>query len=917
MNLLIEKKDELKQLKNKYQKKLFIIDNELIRIENEMTKFSEDQLVNSLNLSKDQSKIVNAIDDNILVIACPGAGKTHAIISRYINLISIPIQSDIYILPESIILKTFTKKTGQEMLHRLQNKIPNKLPYHVGSLHSLSYKILQKYNNINYIVLDENESKEILIDEINLFFKKDELKNINEEDKKFIKNTIIKNNIIDKISTSYPLNFKSILKKHNLIKYYSIIYIIYKNFIKKKKNENLIDFNDLMILFCEFMKSNKSLEFRNSIKYVFFDEYQDINSIQEYILNIFKEKSKIMVVGDDAQSIYSFRGCSIKYINNFIGTKYFLTENFRSTPAIVNFCQNIIEKNIKQYDKKVKSVQNEYGSKPLINGFDSIIDQYKWIVSDIIDKKNNGILLSNMVILARTNKSLTYIETELIKNKISIIKQSGLTLLNQYHIKDFLAFIIITYNSKSSIHWKRVLSLHKSFNTTTANDIVNSSINIYDKICELSNTIPDLLNLVNLINKVKKINNDNEKSKLIISYLEKLWSIPSKIEENKKDILYLLYYLKNSNNSGLIDFIRDIYLNQEIETIHDNSLYCSTIHGAKGLEWDYVYIIDVNNTDFPNIQNDYYIEQLENMEEERRLFYVACSRAKKYLTITYNNNIMSPFIRELDEKLYNGLNIIKYNIFDSIDNILLNNGYKYINKLFENLEIKEKKIHSELEIPLSIAKIKKKFIINNYIKLLIYKMIQNNFSTKLSKIKLKYTGDEINNKSYTEYIDKSIHWENLLNQIFNLIKNNDKMYKNFLINNILFYKELELGIKKIIDYFKPKNILNEYDIFYDNLKCEIDLLFNGTCHKDNNLTTQDYITDGILIIIKISSSEICCLKNLCDAFKTCYLLEKKKNKINKIIFYNVELGKINIINTSFFNSLNIFNDFYTNFYKKN
>jgi DNA helicase-2/ATP-dependent DNA helicase PcrA len=907
MDKLIEKKDELKQFKIKYQKKIFIIENELIKIENEMTQFSEEQLVNSLNLSEDQSKIINAQNDNILVIACPGAGKTHTIISQYINLMSLSI------LPESIILITFTKKTGQEMLHRLQNKIPNKLPYHVGSLHSLSYKILQKYNNINYIILDENDSKELLKEEINLFFLNCKTTKIEltENEKNFIKDFIIKNNIIDKISTTYPLDLKSILIKYNLIKYYSTINLIYKNFTKKKKNENLIDFNDLMILFCEFMKSNKSIEFKNSIKYVFFDEYQDINPIQDYILNIFKEKSKIMVVGDDAQSIYSFRGCSIKYINNFNGNKYFLTENFRSTPAIVNFCQNIIEKNIKQYDKKVKSVQNKYGVKPLINGFNSKIDQYKWVVSDIINKCTSGVLLSNMVILARTNKSLTYIETELIKNKISVIKQSGLTLLNQYHIKDFLAFIIITYNQKSSIHWKRVLSLHKSFNTTTANDFVNGTINIYDKICTVSNTIPELLNLINLINKINKLNNDTEKSKLIISYLEKLWcktNTPCAIEENKKDILYLLYYLKNSSNSSLIDFIRDIYLNQEIETIHDNSLYCSTIHGAKGLEWDYVYIIDVNNIDFPSIQNNYYIDQLENLEEERRLFYVASSRAKKYLTITYSDT-MSPFIREIDEKLYDSTNVIKNNIYSSIDNILTNNGHKYINKLFENLDIKEKKIHCELEIPISISNLKKKFIINNYIKLLIYKMLQNNFPNRQSKIKLNYKSDETNNKAYTEYLDVNIHWENLLNQIFSLVKNNDKSYKNYLINNISFYKELEIGIKKLVEYLKPKTILNQFNICGDDMKT-IDLLFDGTRHKNH------YVKDGVLIIIKVSSNEICCLKNLCEVFTDAYILEKKENKINKIILYNVELGKINIIDTSSFNAeKQIFNNFYDNFYK--
>jgi DNA helicase-2/ATP-dependent DNA helicase PcrA len=899
MNDLIKKKDELKILKNKYQKKIFLIDNELIKYDNEMTKFSEDQLINSLNLSIDQEKIINAKDNNILVIACPGSGKTHAIISRYINLILTKEENNFCILPNSILLITFTKKTGQEMLQRLQNKVPNKLPYHVGSLHSLSYKVLQKYNNINYIVIDEYDSKDILKQETIKFLmdlNNQELNkkyiDLNENDIEIIKESILDKNIIDKISITYPLNFKTVLKKYNLMKYYSIIVTIYKKFIKRKKQENLIDFNDLMILFCEFLKSNKSNEFKESIKYIFFDEYQDINPIQDYILNIFN-KSKIMVVGDDAQSIYSFRGCSIKYIYNFIGNKYYLVENFRSTPGIVNFCENIIEKNIKQYKKNVKSVQNEMGVKPLINGFNNKEDQYKWIVSDIINKYNSGISLSNIVILARTNKSLTFIELELMKNNIPFVKQIGLTLLDKYHVKDFLSFIIITYNSKSSIHWKRIISLHKSFNINNANELVNGCLNIYEKVLDLSKTNEELLNLIKLINKIKKINNDNEKAKLILFYLEKLWT--NNQEEKKKDILYLLYYLRNSS---LIEFIRDIYLNQEIETSHDNVLYCSTIHGSKGLEWEHVYIVDVNNIDFPSFgrnQNENYIDQLENLEEERRLFYVASSRAKKYLTVTYSDT-MSPFIREINENLYIGNNINKNEIFSSIENILKNNGHKYINKLFENLILKEKIIHKELEIPKIVINLKKKFIILNYIKLIIFKIIQNNFPKKFNKINHP-KGINNDNKFYNEYIDENIHWTNLLNQTFNLIKNNDIVYKNFLINNILFYKEIEIAIIKLIEYFKPTSILNNCNVIYDNLKCEIDLLlFNGV--------------EYILFIIKLSSNEICSLQTICEAFTYSYIFEKKDKKINKIILYNVELGKISIINTSNYS----FTEFYNNFY---
>jgi len=902
MDDLLDKKEKLKSLKNKYEKKLFLIENELIRFEQEITKFSEDELVDTLKLSNDQKIIVDAKDDNILVVACPGAGKTHTLISRYINL----ILKENY-KPETILLITFTKKAGQEMLHRLEDIVPTKLPYHVGSLHGLSYRVLQKYNNINYTVLDERESQEILKHETEIIINNSN-EYLDEEIILLLKSKIVA--IIDQVSTTYPINFKTILKKYGLTKQQTLIMQIYKAFNKKKKQENSIDFNDLMIQFCEFLKSNKSIDFRNSIKYIFFDEYQDINPIQNYILSTFKNNSKIMVVGDDAQSIYSFRGSSVKYIYNFPNdftpnNKYFLIENYRSTPSIVNFCENIIQKNINQYKKSVVSVYEELGMAPSIHAFNSLNkqvtsqeEQYKWIIEDIKQKITNGTKYSNMVILARTNKSLNNIELELVANKIPCVKQIGTALLDKYHVKDFLAFIIVINNPKSSIHWKRIISLHKGFGMIRANEIIEGCTDIFDQIITLSYNNNEMANLVSIINIINNISKDIEKAKTILSYLERLWSYRHRnIEEQKNDILSLLFYLRNSS---LIDFINDLYLNQEINCIYDNVLYLSTIHGSKGLEWDHVYLIDVNNIDFPSIQNGYYVNELELMEEERRLFYVACSRAKKFLTITYHVDAkasMSPFIRELDTNLYFANNVVKNpieyeNIIPrDITNILKTIGYSKISKIFENLNVKEKVIHREFDIPPHIAKLKSKYIIGNFIDYLIPKMLQNNYPDKIRKFNLNmlHKYESFPKKIYHNYIDENNHWNNLLENIFFSASYQSEKdleaYNEFLINNLEFYKELENGVKKLVELYKPKKIYTHYNVSFDELKAEVDLLFD----------------DDILIEIKVSGQEICCMQYLCQSFTYAYLLSKKSKKINKIILWNVEIGTIFIIDTSNFN----------------
>lgn len=888
MELYIEKREELQKLKNKYQKKIFMIENELIKIEKEMSKFSETQIIDSLTLSDDQKEIVEAKEDNILVIACPGAGKTHTLVSRYVNLI---LKQNVN--PEGVLLITFTKKAGQEMLNRLQDIIPDKLPFHVGSLHGLAYRIIQQNNNINYTILDEMETKELLNQETNKYLLNIELL---EDEKMSIKNKIV--SIIDQVCITYPLNFKLVLKKYGLEKKQNIINQIYKNFIKRKKQENSLDFNDLMIMLCDYLKNPKN-EIIDQIKYIFFDEYQDINPIQNYILSMFKNRSKIMVIGDDAQSIYSFRGSSVKYIWDFpkIFTPnkiYLLVDNYRSSPSIVNFCQNIIEKNVKQYEKKVKSIQSELGIKPDIHGFNGDQqDQYIWVINDIIKKINDGVLLSNIVILSRKISSLISIELGLVKAKIPYVKNPGGLLLDKVYIKDFLAFIIILYNPKSSIHWKRIISLHKGYNINMANNIVENNDNIYETIKGLSNTNVEMYKLVNLLNNVNKIEKDNMKAKLIINYLEKLWEDNNKVyPESSNDLITLLYYLKN--NSNLQNFINDIYLNQDINTNIENSLCLSTIHGSKGLEWEHVYIIDMNNNDFPNIRQNYYLDELADMEEERRLFYVACSRAKKYLTITYHileGITMSPFIREIDESLYLNNGIIKESIPLTIPQILKNIGYKNISSLLENLEIKEKIIHSEYIIPSNIVKLGR-YIINNFMSYLIPKILQNNYPDKYKKfdLNLYYKYNNFPNKLYQDYIDKHNHWTNLLEEIMTISvygrTKNKEYYNDFLLNNIDYYKNIEIGIKKMIDMFKVKTICNNYSI------------------NENKI---DLLMDDIIVQIKVSNYNICNINNISNLLVYGYLLQKKNIKINKIILYNVENGTLYIIDTTIFN--------FENFYK--
>ena len=253
MQELKNKCDRIKEKINKYQTKIFTLQNELLNTEQLIVDSNHKKIMETLTLNKQQLKVINSKDMYTLVIACPGSGKTHTLISMYIKLI---VEDKFN--PDNVLLITFTKKAGQEMAGRLSSLVPTKLPAYVGSLHGLSYRVLQEYKNINYTVLDDKESKDMIKDLC------DKILEIDDIDTLLIKQKI--SFIIEQASSSYPFNLLKTLKEHSLEKLNDKIEIIYKSYQEKKTSENLIDFNDLMLSFALFLDTEESIEFKNKIK---------------------------------------------------------------------------------------------------------------------------------------------------------------------------------------------------------------------------------------------------------------------------------------------------------------------------------------------------------------------------------------------------------------------------------------------------------------------------------------------------------------------------------------------------------------------------------------------------------------------------------------------------------------------------
>lgn len=782
MDNLFDKKKKLLTKLNKYRDKIYNIEDDLYNLELEMSTFDNNKLLNNIELNDKQKEIINSESNNILVIAVPGSGKTHTVINRYINLVN-----EKNINSDNIILITFTKKSGNEMLDRINRYVPHKQPYYVGSLHGLAFKLL---NKINYSILDEKDTYQLITDICYSL-----------TDNEFLIKNI--NYIYDKLSSQYPQNLDNVLDEMDINpKFKNTINLILKKYNKEKKIQKLLDFNDLMSEFNKYLNTSESEDIKSKVKYLFFDEFQDINSIQYSIIQKFK-KSNIMVVGDDAQSIYSFRGSNVNYILNYKYDKcYFLDTNYRSSPYIIDFFSGIIKNNKIKIKKDIKSNKTEKGIKPQLRYFINDNDQYEWIAEQIKDKYNNGKKLKDMAILARTNKSLNGIELFLKNKGIEYVKSSGLSILNKEPVKDFLAFISFIINNKNSICIKRILRLH---------NIKFDKNKVDQKL--FNNDIKNVFNHISI---------EPKKTAVIIQkYIEQFYS------NNMSDIKIISKYFRNSDD--IIKTYNDLFLNIELDN-NDDKLLLTTIHSSKGLEWDEVYFVDCDNKSLPNIRPSFYKNEINNYEEERRLFYVACSRAKSYLNLTYCNNI-SPFIKELNQDTFiNNYKITEKEIKNNVTGLKLDlkiNGYnKYMDKLLA-LEYKKILLSKKINIDIDINKYIDTFLIFVFKKILI-----NNFSCKIN-LKLE---ENIKNN----FIDKIIS----VNESLELIKK--------ITDNIFKYK-CE-NIKKLIDY-NFNNFEKDIVLYFKNCK-EITINNDNTIIIDNNFYFIQNSTKNICTVLNVLISNL-------------------------------------------------------------
>lgn len=593
-------------------------------------------------LNKAQLEAVKQQDGAVLVIAGAGSGKTKTLTYRVARLIEDGIN------PSNILLLTFTKKAAQEMLSRASLVLDSRCEKVAGgTFHSFANIILRKYSSLlelqnNFTITDRADSEDI-INHI-----RSQL--IGKQEKRFPK----KGTILDIYSKSVNKDIPSdevIASEYSQFAHCSDkineIIIEYNNY--KHKNF-VLDYDDLLLYLRTLLESKPDVrkKLSNQYKYIMVDEYQDTNKIQAQIIKLLaSEHSNVMAVGDDSQSIYSFRGANFKNIlefpSLFENTKIIkLEQNYRSSQNILALANEILLKAKEKYSKTLFSDIVSPIKPALISASDSKTEA-EFVVQRVLElSEEENLSLNDMCVLARSSRMTYELEIELAKKNIPYKKFGGLKFIEASHVKDIIAHLRVILNPSDIISYTRILLLLDGIGNQSANKLLpvliqNSDINTQK--LPVKNT-EAVINLHNLISRNQQ--NIFAPSKVIqdvIKYYEPI--LKDKYDDYTKREKDLEHFISLSEKySSLEDFISDLALEPpdtsvtdvEEGAVKDEYLTLSTIHSVKGLEYKAVFIIGAVDGRFPSL---YSFNSPEELDEELRLMYVAVTRAKTHLAVTY------------------------------------------------------------------------------------------------------------------------------------------------------------------------------------------------------------------------------------------------------------------------------------------
>ena len=652
--------------------KKYVIKRDKTGLPEKLTRYREE-------LNEEQFKVVTSKPLPTLVIAGAGTGKTRTITYRVAYLLEQGVS------PNRILLATFTNRAAREMLKRVETLTGGQNVHRVwgGTFHRIANLILRKHAvsigfDSNYSILDSEDARDFInvcIDE----------SAIDTKSKRFPKPQVVQNIISYANNTDQPIEDVIVSKYPYFEMLTQQIKRVDFNYTERKRERNVMDYDDLLLNWKRLLLEKPAISelYAEQFQHILVDEYQDTNRLQAEIIDLLAIKHKnVMVVGDDAQSIFAWRGAEFTNIYEFPERypntqEYKLEKNYRSTPDILGLANVSIANNRKQFPKTLEAIKQSIDFKPALIPCSDVEQQSAFIASRILELRDEGTSLEDIAILYRSHYHSIELQLELTKRNIPYRVQSGIRFFEQAHLKDVISYLKIIVNPRDELAWKRILKMIPSVGNVTANKIFE---HISNRI-RTDESNPKLLlqegestamaskftkavfedipqprskknweNFVKLLEKITSDENRNHPGKqieIILSsfYEQHLIENYENAESRMEDLNGLAMYANKYDSTE--DFLSELAL---ISTERfkeptgvggedvvmggedDELLTLSSIHQAKGLEWNAVFLIWTAEGKFPSPRA---LKELDSEEEERRLWYVALTRAKDELYLTY------------------------------------------------------------------------------------------------------------------------------------------------------------------------------------------------------------------------------------------------------------------------------------------
>jgi ATP-dependent DNA helicase UvrD/PcrA len=607
-------------------------------------------------LNQQQLAAVTAPPGPLLVIAGAGSGKTRTLTYRVAYLLENGID------PRNILLLTFTNKAAREMLGRVANLLPvDASGLWGGTFHSVGNRILRRHGTAlgyssGFTIMDREDQKD-LIDAVVASA------GIDPKQIRFPKGDVLAEIFSFVVNTEKPLEELLAEKFPYFLPLLEKIQDVQQRYEKKKKATNSMDFDDLLQKTLSMFQQHERIAeiYRRQFQFILVDEYQDTNKIQADLVDLLtREHRNVMVVGDDAQSIYSWRGANFQNILEFPkrypDAQVFKIEmNYRSVPEILEVANAAIAANVQQFRKRLSATRESKALKPALVALNDSGEQAQFVSQRILELRDENVDLNDIAVLYRAHYHAVELQLELSRRGIPYQITSGIRFFEQAHIKDVTAFIRVVANPRDEVAFKRMVKLLPGIGNRTAENLWRSWENSLAERGEISSWDERLLpmpvstkskktweQLAHTLEEIAPAGQPNTPSEMIMSVVEAIYDDYAKVnftnyELRREDLNQLAIFARQFKD--VHEFLSQLALISNVDAeaapnqIGDKeAVNLSSVHQAKGLEFHTVFVIWLTNGMFPSNRS---LDTRDALEEERRLFYVAITRARDELYLTY------------------------------------------------------------------------------------------------------------------------------------------------------------------------------------------------------------------------------------------------------------------------------------------